>query len=143
MSGLPRPCSICGKRVTDGTSKCETHKGQAYRAPISCKVCGKQGPRSYCDEHNPFINPGTEEDRLKRQPWRAAYRDPSYHRERQAILRDAKGYCSRCGRPSKLEVDHIVPLSSAKTVEQAFALNNRSNLRALCVTCHRLKKKRP
>lgn len=80
---------------------------------------------------------------MKTQPWRKGYRDPNYHRERQGALNRARGACERCGRGDlKLEVDHIVPLSSASDLAEVNALNRRDNLQVLCVMCHRIKTRR-
>ena len=77
--------------------------------------------------------------REQRQPWRRGYRDPNYHRERAAVLKRAGGRCERCGAKSKLEVDHVIPLSKAKSDADIKLLNLRGNLRALCIPCHRMK----
>lgn len=131
---IGKPCGVCGARVPGGQSRCENCKGVAHRHPISCKVCGVPGPRSYCDEHTPDWNAQkTEAQRLEKQPWRAGYRDPNYYKERQAALRRARNACEKCGRSDlALQCDHIVPLSKG-------GMNVRENFQILCVNCHRLK----
>jgi 5-methylcytosine-specific restriction endonuclease McrA len=139
MPGLPRACTVCGKRVTTGESRCADHMGQHYATPVACRICGRRSAKSFCPEHDPILGPKTEEERLQRQPWRRGYRSPLYHKERQAVLRRAGGACERCGRSGPLEVDHIVPLSSARSQDEIDRLNERDNLRALCTWCHRQK----
>lgn len=138
MPGFPRPCVICGRR-TDGAAKCPQHADQHYAHPVACKICGRPSAKTYCPEHDPIFGPKTEEERLARQPWRRGYRDPNYPRERQAALKRAGGRCEKCGRVARLEVDHVRPLSTARSPEELGALNRRENLRCLCQTCHRLK----
>lgn len=43
--------------------------------------------------------------------------------------------CANCGSTNNLEVDHIVPLSRGGT-------NDIDNLRILCKSCHRKRKKK-
>lgn len=110
--------------------------------PVSCKVCGRLGPTSFCEAHKPapYGQDRSEAERVAAQPWRKGYRDPAYHRERQAVLNRAAGRCEKCGRTTTdLEVDHIIPLSAARDEAELRALNVRSNLVALCVPCHRAK----
>lgn len=139
MPGLPRACTVCGKRVTTGESRCADHIGQHYQTPVACTVCGRPGPKAYCPEHDPWLGDKPEAERLARQPWRRGYRSPVYHRERQAALKRAGGACERCGRTGSLEVDHMVPLSTARSEAEIDALNHRDNLRVLCTWCHRQK----
>ena len=143
---IARPCRICGTRVTNGTSTCPRHKGHAHRTPTSCKTCGRLGPTSFCPQHQPAPYGGpdtrTPEQRQHAQPWRAGYRDPNYHRERQATLNRAHGHCENCGNPGPLEVDHIIRLKTATTLAELHALNKRTNLQALCLDCHRDKTSR-
>lgn len=139
---IPKPCGVCGRRVEDGRGRCAAHRGRAYRLPVSCKVCGKLGPASFCAAHKPapFGNDRTEAERLAAQPWRIGYRDPAYHREKAAALRRAAGKCEKCARADlPLEVDHQVPLSTATNLDEVRALNVRTNLLVLCQVCHRAK----
>lgn len=136
---IGRPCLVCGRRVTDGTSRCDAHKNQSGALPTSCRVCGMLGPRPYCSEHQPTEYGGrrSESGRNAQQPWRAGYRDPNYPREREAARKRAAGRCERCGRSDlPLECDHIVPLSTARSAEDYPHLNHRDNLRMLCRRCH-------
>jgi len=142
VRAVPRACSDCGRPTRNG-SKCEEHAGRHYKHPVACRVCGVRGPKSYCAEHDPILGPKTEAERLEQQPWRAGYRDPDYHRERAAARKRAGGCCERCGRSDlKLECDHIVPLSTAKSIEDIHRLNKRENLRFLCLMCHSAKTRR-
>lgn len=126
---MPVPCLVCGKRVTTGKSRCPDHENQRHRIPTACVECGRPSASGYCPDHDP----GTEENRLKKQPFRAGYRDPAYYRERQAALTRAAGKCERCGRSDlKLECDHIVPLKDG-------GRNERSNFQILCKLCHGMK----
>ena len=96
--------------MTDGRAKCAEHADQHYAQPVACRICGRPSPKSFCAEHDPIMGNLSEKDRLARQPWRRGYRDPNYHRERQAVISRAGGRCEKCGRAAPLEVDHIVPL---------------------------------
>lgn len=145
MKPIARPCAVCGRRVDSGKSRCPAHQGRAYALPVSCKVCGKLGPVSFCDEHkpDPFAEQPSEGARTASQPWRKGYRDPNYHRERAAAVRRAGGACERCGRSDQpLECDHIIPLSTAGTIDEIQALNKRDNLQILCRPCHVAKTRR-
>lgn len=141
-SPFPKSCVVCGKR-TDGGSRCELHKTQAGRLPRSCVECGRPSAGNYCADHDPQLN---EEIRLERQPWRAAYQDPAYAEARRAELEAAGWRCRECGRRRgqlcqrhnqaiRLQVDHVVELSTAKTPAELEALNQPANLRALCSCC--------
>ena len=69
---------------------------------------------------------------MARQPWRMAYRDPSYHKHRAQRYKAAEGRCEACGiavAKGEFECDHVVPLSRGGT-------NAVENLRILCVNCH-------
>lgn len=123
------PCLICGRRVAGGKSRCPEHENQRNRLQTACQECGKPSSSNWCEEHEPTL----ESNRLKAQPFRAGYRDPNYHRERQAAKNRAGGRCEKCGRSDmKLECDHIIPLKDG-------GLNVRSNMRMLCTMCHRRK----
>lgn len=142
MAGIGRSCIVCGRRTT-GATRCPEHAGQAGRRPRPCIVCGRPGPGNYCEAHNP-----QQGDRERRQPWRQAYRDPNYHRERQAALRragngDAKrARCEDCGRPQgtpcgqhntdRLQCDHVIELRRG-------GRNTRDNMRIRCCCCHAAK----
>jgi 5-methylcytosine-specific restriction endonuclease McrA len=125
---MPVPCLVCGRRVVGGGSRCAEHSGRKHRLPTACVTCGRPSNGNYCEEHEP-----TEEDRLKAQPFRIGYRDPNYHREKQAAKTRANGACEKCGRTDlKLECDHIIPLKDG-------GKNERGNLWMLCTMCHRRK----
>lgn len=144
MNPIARPCGVCGARVTDGSSRCPRHKGRAYKLRVSCIVCGTLGSTSFCDAHKPEPYGGQRDQaaRVEAQPWRLGYRDPDYHRNRQAAITRAGGHCEICNAPvtkGQYEVDHIVALSRARSTDDIKALNRRENLRVLCLGCHREK----
>lgn len=123
---IGKACLSCGRRVPDG-QPCPHCRGARYPVKSSCVECGRpatSGP--YCPDHRPQPK---ERDRAA---YRSAYRDPGYHRERQAALNRAKGTCERCGSLGPLQVDHITPLRDGGT-------NTRANLQVLCTTCHTVK----
>ena len=76
------------------------------------------------------------------EPWREAYRDAEYHRNRQAAIDRQLGRCKDCGRAAARrqggkwitkgigEVDHEIPLSQGGT-------NDVANLALRCLHCHR------
>jgi hypothetical protein len=104
---IRRPCIVCG-RSTDRGSRCPRHALDAER------------------------------QRQARQPYRFAYFTPVYRRERAAALERSGGRCeriredgTRCPLPA-LETNHRVPLSSARSRDEALALCDRSNLEATC-----------
>ena len=49
---------------------------------------------------------------------------------RRRVLDAANWRCASCGRPGKLEIDHIVPM------ERGGDAWDRSNLQVLCSSCH-------
>lgn len=140
MPGFPKPCLVCGRRVDTGESRCAAHQAQRFAAPVGCYVCGRKGPKGYCPDHDPWNGDKTEEERLRRQPWRIGYRSKTYLANKKKALTRANGLCERCGRSDlKLEVDHVTPLSTARTADEIEQLNQLHNLVVLCVACHRAK----
>lgn len=120
-------CLVCGRPIPTGSSRCPEHAETKYRTRSSCVECGTPiigGP--YCEAHKPRPRESS------RASYRAGYRDPNYHREKQAALTRAKGACERCGSGGRLEVDHIVPLRDG-------GANTRANLQVLCQPCHKAK----
>lgn len=121
-------CLVCGRPIPAGSSRCPEHSEVKYRTRSSCVECGTPitgGP--YCEAHKPKPRESS------RAAYRAGYRDPNYHRERQAALTRSKGACELCGRRvARLEVDHIVPLRDG-------GANTRANLQVLCQPCHQAK----
>lgn len=125
----PKPCIVCGVRVTDGSPRCELHKNGTGR-PQPCLVCGRPSAKRYCDLHNPEID---EAARNERNPYRQAYKDPEYARNRRHRFERAKGKCESCGTPllpGDWECDHLVSLRKGGT-------NDVTNLRVLCRPCHK------
>lgn len=80
--------------------------------------------------------------RRQAEPWREAYRDREYLRNRQEVIEKQHGRCKDCGRIAARwdgarwitkgtgEVDHEVPLAMGGT-------NEASNLALRCLHCHR------
>ena len=108
-----------------------------------CIICGARTPGTgRCPAHPAR----TEADRVQAQPWRLGYRDPEYHRERQATKTRANGRCEKCGNTCTsctnagvthcphLECDHIIELRDGGP-------NKRHNMRMLCPLCHQAKTK--
>lgn len=126
----PKPCVVCGRRVEDGSSRCEAHKigGRRNR---SCVVCGMTTRGNYCEAHDPQA----EAARVARNPYRLAYRDPEYARNRQIRFERVRGRCESCGVALVVgawESDHVVELADGGT-------NALENLRILCKPCHKRK----
>lgn len=132
MKPRPRPCVICGVRVEGGASRCPAHATGGAR-PRPCMVCGistKCG--NYCQLHEPTID---EAERNARNPYRQAYKDHQYAKNRQHRFERARGRCEACYialEPGQWECDHLVSLRDGGT-------NDLDNLRILCRDCHRAK----
>ena len=129
-----KSCTQCGRRTPDGASRCALHKHGGLR-PRACLVCGRPSAANYCLLHEPTID---EAERNARNPYRRAYRDPQYAKNRQHRFERAHGRCEMCGvvlLPAEWECDHAVPLKQGGT-------NDVSNLRVLCKPCHRTKTRR-
>jgi len=47
--------------------------------------------------------------------------------------------CLACGTTKKLTIDHIIPVSSAKSTEDLLKLNEEENLITLCEKCNSIK----
>lgn len=60
-------------------------------------------------------------------------RGSKWKRLRKKLLVEAGYRCSKCNRPGKLEVDHIIPL------EKGGDGYDRQNLQVLCKSCHFVK----
>jgi hypothetical protein len=134
---IARTCS-CGRRITDGQVRCTRCRDRGGR-PQSCTICGRRCRGPYCPDHAFLAQASrrTNAEREAAQPWRAGYRDPNYHREKAAAKRRANGHCESCGVPSgHLECHHVIPLSTARNLDELRALNHRDNFKMLCETCH-------
>ncbi len=108
---IGRPCLDCGRRTTNG-SRCERCAG-----PV-------------------------ELERQSRQVYRAAYGSPEYASARRIRLRRAGYRCerilpdgTRCTASAE-ETNHTIPLSSARTYEEAIAFCRWELLEAVCVPHH-------
>lgn len=131
MNKRPRPCLVCGRRVESGDARCPDHMVGSSRLR-SCLVCGARSQGNYCPPHEPYID---EAERNARNPYRKAYRDPAYARNRQHRFERARGRCESCGialEPGAWECDHLVALRDGGT-------NEVDNLRILCRPCHKAK----
>lgn len=134
MKPRAKSCTQCGRRTPDGTSRCELHKS-AGRRLRPCLVCGAPSAGNYCQTHDPKID---EAERLLRNPYRKAYKDAEYARNRQIRFERARGRCEACGTPllpAEWECDHVI------TIRQG-GNNKLENLRVLCKPCHRSKTRR-
>lgn len=96
---------------------------------------------SFCDLHQP-------ESREVRQPYRSAYKDPEYRRNRMARYQLAGGRCEACRSHLKgplhqhgrsWECDHVVEVAVWEFRRLPGSPNQLSNLRVLCVPCHKTK----
>ena len=69
--------------------------------------------------------------------WRDAYRSPEYHEARKVTLERAGGRCervtdgNRCPASAR-EANHIRPLSTARSMDEAITLCDPANLEAVC-----------
>lgn len=87
---------------------------------------------NYCETHDPKID---EAERNARNPYRQAYKDPEYARNRRIRFQRAGGRCEACGiplEPGAWECDHVVETRDGGT-------NLVENLRCLCKPCHKAK----
>ena len=133
MKPVPKPCIVCSARVTDGTARCAKHKvGGRMMQP--CMVCGRSSVDRYCPRHQPELDEAT---RNARNPYRQAYHDPEYARNRQIRFERANGRCEGCGKqvvPGGWHCHHVVEIrkGGSHAVE---------NLRILCTedpnNCHK------
>lgn len=131
MKPRPKPCIVCGIKVADGSARCLVHK-QGSGRPRACLVCGRPGQGNYCQIHEPQID---EAERNARNPYRQAYKDPQYAKNRQHAFERAHGKCQYCGTrlmPAEWECDHRVSLRDGGT-------NDITNLIITCKPCHREK----
>jgi hypothetical protein len=103
---IRRPCQACGIPTTG----------------VRCSLC--QGK--------------AEAARQARQPYRAAYESPEYRKSRIAARRRSGGRCeavdaagARCPSPAT-EAHHTVPLSTARSLDEAIALCRPELLRDVC-----------
>lgn len=98
-----------------------------------CIRCGAPTDRSYCPQHEL----DAEAERDVQEWWREAYRSPEYHEARKVVLEAARGRCVRqvdglrCTAPAR-ETNHIVPLSTARSMDEALVLCAPANLEAVC-----------
>ena len=130
-SPRPRPCIVCGVRVTDGSGRCRLHKSGSGR-PSPCLVCARPTQGRFCPVHEPSVD---EAVRNERNPYRQAYKSAEYARNRQHRFERARGRCEACHvelLPGDWDCDHLVPLRKGGT-------NEIENLRILCKPCHKLK----
>lgn len=131
MRPRPKSCVVCARRTPDGAARCELHKVGGLR-PRPCLVCGRASQGNYCPQHRPEVD---EAERNARNPYRRAYKDAQYAKNRQHRFERARGRCEACGihlEVGKWECDHLVPIKDGGT-------NDITNLRVLCRPCHAIK----
>lgn len=87
----------------------------------------------------------SETVRQARQPWRAAYKHPTWRKVRAARYRLAQGRCEQCGVPIEgplyadgvpWQCDHVI---EARHFANPVDANTVENTRVLCVPCHKRK----
>lgn len=111
---FPRPCMRCGRRIEHG---------------------------SYCPGCQPAAQPPRpESERRSSQPWREHY-DADYAHARLARYELCHGRCEAAGCGVAL-LGALFPLGSPWEAHHHLALsdggdNSVSNLRCLCLPCHR------
>ena len=107
--------------------------GRRVRVGQPC-VCGAGVPR-----------PVDEAKRMERQPYRVAYKHPSYRKARGERLRMAGWKCEECGVPLRRkryptgalwECDHVIEV---RRFADPLDANTVGNLRVLCKACHKRK----
>lgn len=94
-------------------------------------VCGRPATGNYCPEHEPRVD---EAERNHRNPYRRAYSDPEYARNRQHRYERARGRCEGCGDavgPGEWDCHHVVSVRKGGT-------HAIGNLRILCKGCHKV-----
>lgn len=93
----------------------------------ACVTCGKPGPKSYCDEHEP-------------KPWATSKRKShmtisgsANQKRRKRILEELLHCCHVCGKvgtEQDMDVDHVIPLGEGGADED-------HNLAPICKwPCH-------
>ena len=147
-SARPKPCIVCGRRVTGGSPRCELHQqGSGRQRP--CLVCGRPSQGNYCADHEPKVD---EQLRNERNPYRQAYKSAEYATNRQHRYERARGRCEGCGLPvgpGEWQCDHIVTVARWTRERRAGSANDIGNLQILCIVprtgapsgCHGLKTK--
>lgn len=119
-TAAPKPCTVCGVLVRDGSARCEAHK-----------EVGKWG-----DERR-----GSRQSRGYGAQW---------ERTRERILRRDSGLCQcdECRSTGRVrvatEVDHHIPKSQWRRTHggSLVGVDADSNLRAINAECHRAKTQR-
>lgn len=112
----PKPCTVCGTLVRDGSSRCEAHK-RVETGKFNDKRRGSRQSRGY----------GTSWDKL-----------------RLTILARDHGLCQVCAGQGILKVgnsvDHIVNKADWERRYGTLAgVDEPQNLRCICTECHKAK----
>ena len=128
-----RPCIVCNVRVEGGKNRCPKHeRGGARNRP--CLVCGRSIPGgNFCPPHEPKVD---EAERNARNPYRQAYKDPQYAKNRQHRYERARGKCEDCGRhvgPGEWESDHVISAREWLRRKLPGSPNDITNLRIRCI----------
>lgn len=102
-----------------------------------CEKCMKIHESAERCPLTPKRNP---DKRTNREPYRKAYCDPAYRRNRQEALERTGGRCSKCGKSIAAKVDGIWKMKGGD-VHHMKALsegggNEVANLAPLCWPCH-------
>lgn len=100
-------------------------------ASRTCRYCAApaEAGSTTCAAH------AGEAGRLARDPRRAGYRDPAYHRARRAALGRAAGKCEACGRDLDRRPNGDL-ICQTHHVDGDPRHNDPSNLQVCCLACH-------
>ena len=116
------------------------------KLPSICPYCRRIVPARQVCECRPKRQVD-EQQRNSKQPYRDAYRDPTYIRNRALRYRMVGGLCENCHAEIKGELHpdgrawqchHVVAASRFTDPRQANAIEN---LRCYCEKCHRGQRK--
>ncbi len=109
MSSFTKVCN-CGRRALPGSSRCARHPMPAQ----------------------------TQAERLVAQPWRRAYQDAAYRRNRARAWERSGHRCEVCGFELSEHTfisDHVIALTDGGS-------NDEQNLQILCAPCSKTKTRR-
>jgi hypothetical protein len=108
------------------------------RAPKACLVCGRRtSGGSRCDVHQ-----AREDARQQARQWyRAVYGTGVYQSNRRIRMAKAGGQCERVIQDVRciaraVECHHTMPLSTARSLDEALAFSRWELLEAVCARHH-------